>query len=413
MLKKLKSFRSQSGFTLVELSIVAMIAGMTASIALINKAQDLRYDLVHAQVNQLNTLGAALGNYESSFAANIISNTAITANGTTVANNYAPTLAELKAIGMLDNSFNINNFYPSNLGAGTFGTTIRLFPTGCTGTGCSMYGLAYMTTPITQQATTAVGSITTVPDVAVLGEALNAGGADYGYSLSASNTVITGYGGGWSEPNPVANTAGILGRHVLYTPPASVTTTVSASTTYFSGGTLTGVGGISAPAGGTLTIATATGKDLILGNLSGTPSSNLYANFKNSYFAGPIFVNGNITSIPAPGSPGDIVSGAGVTAATTITATGQVTGSDVCVTGNAKCLSTGLITTANSPTTIGKVSTQALGTHKFCVLSGTESSMGPAPTSITRQWVTGTWNGAWTYNSNGSISDYAQTTCFD
>jgi len=208
---RFKSSGRQAGFTLLEISIASIImAGIIIGI-LYYKAQELSYQMVRAQVDQLKVLNSAVSDYESVHYSKLMSATptAITAHGYTVPASriYTPTVQDLKGLRLLDGNFSEKNLY----GAGGYATLIRTSPAGCTaGSSCmGLFGLTYVVNQITSRH--ANGSY--IIDPALAGEALTYGGGDMGMSgadESLHPNIISGIAGAWSEPNPLGSTPGII-----------------------------------------------------------------------------------------------------------------------------------------------------------------------------------------------------------
>lgn len=198
MLSK-RSLQRQRGFTLIEIAIAATLAAIAVAVGLYFQAQEMSYSVARAQADQLKVLNNSLGTYETVYFTNLVNNTAIPG----VANIYAPTVTELKNIGVLDNSFSPNSYY-----SGTYNTSLRLAPTGCTAGTCDIFGLTYLTTPI-------LGRDGKVDNGAV-GEAMLRAGGDAGYSNDLNPGTLSGGSGSWSTPNPLGAVSGILAMRVGY-----------------------------------------------------------------------------------------------------------------------------------------------------------------------------------------------------
>lgn len=398
--------RGARGFTLVELAIATTIAAMGATIGLYYKAQEVRYDLVHNQVDQLKSLAQAVSKYETTYASNIVANTAV--NNVVVTR--APTIAELKTLNLLDNNFNPVNYYPgSATPQGSYKILLRNSPAGCTGVTCGVFGIVYTTTPVVD------GNFKL--DNAAIGEAIVYGGGDVGASTTFDKTTVKGYNAGWSEPNPVTNTAGILAVRVIYAGDTSTTTTTSGNLD-MNNKAITSVDYISGTVGQDLQIKTANGKDLYLQNINDTPSSNMYANFQNSTFTNDVTALG--TYYGRSGSGYGMVLGAsnGALNSSAQSSTGSLNANDVYVRSAGKwaseIASSGFTSVTPIAITSG-ASSQALGTFKFCALTGVETNLTAAsqPTTQIRQTVTGTYGGAWTYTSTSPYAKYGQVTCLN
>lgn len=185
----------QRGFTLIELAIAVIIAGALAMAGLSYQAQELRYEIARAQVDQLKVLNAALAKYLAKYPTELVAAT----NVLQVAVDMAPTVAELRALGFLDASFSATNLYSPT---GGYALSVRTTPAGCSGSICSLFGLAYLTTPVLD----AKGNV----DNAAIGEAISYGGGSVGATTDLDKTTIRGINGMWSVVNPMGNVSGIL-----------------------------------------------------------------------------------------------------------------------------------------------------------------------------------------------------------
>lgn len=193
-----KSSRKKSkGFTLVELAVAATIAGLLAVGGLYYQAQEMRYQVARAQVDQLKVLNIALAKYQAKNGKSLLQGLDVAG----VASDWNPTVAELQALGYLDNTFSARNLYSQ--AANGYATRIRRSPATCTGTGCSLFGLAYVVNPVVDAQNRV--------DNASLGEAISYGGGDVAASTELDKTNLRANGSMWVEANPVAGQpAGIL-----------------------------------------------------------------------------------------------------------------------------------------------------------------------------------------------------------
>lgn len=183
----------QKGFTLVEVGIVVILLTLITASKLQEEARNLRISIAQSQGQQLKTLNAGLYTYGMRHFNEVVSNSAVAG----VANTRAPTVAELVAIGDLTSGFSPNGYYGA-----TYVTSIAPAPAACVAPNCNIAGLVYLNQSINDPFTGAV-------DGPSIGEAVMAIGADGGSSLRVPGT-IQGANGGWSVPNPLGATRGIL-----------------------------------------------------------------------------------------------------------------------------------------------------------------------------------------------------------
>lgn len=200
-MSKLKTLRlaRQSGFTLIELSIVAVIVGIMAATGLWYMAMEVGFSRASAQADQLKTLNNSLVTYETAFFQNLINNQPIPG----VANAASPTVAELITTGVLNSGFSANNLY-----GGTYKSTLTLTPTACVTSACDIVGVTYMTTPIR--------NTQGIIDYPALGEAMRRAGGDAAFSSAGVPSQFAGQDGNWSMSNPLGAVPGILAMRSGY-----------------------------------------------------------------------------------------------------------------------------------------------------------------------------------------------------
>lgn len=157
---------------------------------------EARQTKTSAQGIQLATLGSSVATYSTKYYGPLVNNTSIPLPaGGVVANIYAPTIAELQALGLL-----APNFSTTNMFGGGYGTRVARSPAGCAAPDCDIENLVYLTNPI-------ISSTNGRVDGAMLGQASQTLGEDAGYSDTANPGTITGPSGAWSVTNPVTNPA--------------------------------------------------------------------------------------------------------------------------------------------------------------------------------------------------------------
>jgi prepilin-type N-terminal cleavage/methylation domain-containing protein len=164
-----KIIRSQKGFTLAELMVVVGISILLAGYKLYPMYLEAHSTKASAQGVQLATLGNSVATYSTQYYGQLVNGTGIPG----VANIYAPTIENLKALGLLAPNFSAVNMYGSG-----YAVRITKSPAGCVAPNCDIENLAYLTSAITNPANGRV-------DGAALGQAaqmLGKNGADGGYS---------------------------------------------------------------------------------------------------------------------------------------------------------------------------------------------------------------------------------------
>ncbi|MGY8527621.1 type II secretion system protein [Paracidovorax citrulli] len=186
--------RQQSGFTLLELVLVLgiIMALLTGVIWYNNRMASIAK--ANAQSDTLRTLSNALNTYAVVYKTPLADQTPVSG----VANSYAPTIAELKALGLLTTTFS-----PESLYGGGYAMRLELYPATCTPPACDLETLTSLTSPIIDPRTRRV-------DTSALGSAAGKIGGDAGYSSTAAPAVVSGVGGAWSKTNPQGSVAGIL-----------------------------------------------------------------------------------------------------------------------------------------------------------------------------------------------------------
>lgn len=190
--------RSENGFTLVEVMVAVSITMILAGFKLYPMYIEARMTKAAAQGVQLATWSNSVATYSTTFYNNLVNGTPITGFATGVADIYAPTVEELRAIGLVPATFSATNMYN-----GAYASRITKTPLGCVAPNCDIENAAFLTKPI-------INALNGRVDVPALGQAARAVGQDGGYSDSASPGTIQGANGSWSMVNPVGSVAGIL-----------------------------------------------------------------------------------------------------------------------------------------------------------------------------------------------------------
>lgn len=147
---------------------------------------------------QARDIKVALDNYLKAYAPQILALKPVGNGTTTVANPLSPTLSELYGLGFLSASMSA----PVN--GGSWVIQIATQPTSCALPGaCNLAATVYATVPIVSRNNPAA------IDSVALNSAVDQLNGDGGYSEVMTPSVITG-AGGWTRPNPLGSTAGVL-----------------------------------------------------------------------------------------------------------------------------------------------------------------------------------------------------------
>lgn len=195
------------GFTLLELGLATVIATVATAGALYSQQRDLRASVGSAQGAQLAKLATALNIYTNQYYTQISNGQAIpyTIGSGNVSNNQAPTFADLQNLQLVDVSSSPVSLY----GGAQYRFQITKSPAGCVAGTCILSALVYIPTPITDPVS---GSV----DMVAIGQAMIAGGGYVGSTSTSDNTTLYGYRNGWTTPNPMSGTDGILAAEVSY-----------------------------------------------------------------------------------------------------------------------------------------------------------------------------------------------------
>lgn len=186
-------------FMLTQLAIVTMIAMIAMSGQLWMKRQHMLASLREAQGTVLRNIGHGYNQYMVNHYNALLNEIPIAG----VANSYAPTIAELQAIGDLDQHFQATSLFRGL----TYEATILRVPAGCRPPACNISGLVYINGPITDPST---------GQIQPLGDALEKLGGDGAFSDSISPGTLYGPNGGWSAPNPMGDMPGVLAMRIGY-----------------------------------------------------------------------------------------------------------------------------------------------------------------------------------------------------
>lgn len=208
----------QRGFLMLEVSLallLALIAG-AAAIKTSQRATDATNAMTQADTLEFYRDAAETlvqENYTQFQAGQPISRNGVTlVFGTNPGEALQPTTANLKAMALgVDNAAE-QGFFKS-LANANYQINIQRSPAGCAsapnplnGTLCNIKGTVCFTRPVQEY-----GALPGETDGFAVGKMLGRIGGNGGTSIEGVQTVITGNGGGWSEPNPIAGTpAGIV-----------------------------------------------------------------------------------------------------------------------------------------------------------------------------------------------------------
>ena len=421
-MQKIRQFAKQKGaFLLLEMSAVSIIASMAVAAALIQQKNALQTERYQAQGELLKTLSASIDSYiASNYDALTRSNNATTSaagetvsgsvygpngNNTTttysVANIYAPTIAELITAGFLSSGFSSTALvYASDNTKPEYSIKITPSPAAnCPN--CDLQGLVYLNKAVKTD------------EIKNLGTSIAAVGANGLFSVETSaeagttSTKLYGRDGSTQRDNPVSGTpAGILAASNSYSTSGLSNfmridgTATPSGDQNWNAKNLTNVGSLTA---GTGTVDTATGvwttgtngvrvdsngniyaSGTIYGTLANTastvsldlkPTTDGALKTEANYLkAGAILVSDGSSASPALGGTGSITA-SGAVSAGSISTTGTITGASISTTGavSAGSISTTGAVSAGSISTTGTIT--ASGEIIGNAFTGSNSSM--------------------------------------
>lgn len=177
---------------------IAILSGLAQQYAT-QRVEVFRQGIGTAQGQQLGVLGVAINAYIAQNFRTLVGQTTgiLAANGTAcaVANQFSPTVAELKTCGFLTLNFNATNYF-----SGGYQTNLSQF--GTCPTNCTIIGTAALTNAILRN---------NAVDTSAINSAMQAIGADGGFSKSGAGATIVGQNAGWNTANPITGQpAGVL-----------------------------------------------------------------------------------------------------------------------------------------------------------------------------------------------------------
>ncbi len=191
--------RQRGAIMLIELAIVTAFTMAAVSGQLWIKRQQMLASVRAAQGTVLRNIGHGYNQYIVNHYSALLNQHPIKG----VANSYAPTIAELQAIGDVDQHFQATSL----LGGLPYAATISRVPEGCRPPACNISGLVYINGAITDPAT---------GHAQPLGEALEKLGGDGAYSDSLTPGTLYGPNAGWSAPNPIGKVPSVLAMRIGY-----------------------------------------------------------------------------------------------------------------------------------------------------------------------------------------------------
>ena len=128
-----------AGFLLLQLSLAMTVAMVMATIGVWKEIRAMNEEVITGQADNLATLSAALGNYQTTYFDKLTAGQNIDG----FANPLAPTISELNSSGFL------TNFSSSNLYGGTYTLNVQIVPVAGSLAGMDLKGLTCLTTAIT------------------------------------------------------------------------------------------------------------------------------------------------------------------------------------------------------------------------------------------------------------------------
>ncbi len=199
---------------MIDVSLALILSTMMAASAIQMTVETQRMGFANVQGDNMAVLSAVGAKYSAEFFSELQSGAAVTKNGITLAagtgagQTYAPTIANLIALGYLNPSFSAQSTYSNGSTApGNYQVRLSRIPAGCelvAVTTCDIEGFAFVDQPITVKGSTDPDG----PSIAAIMKPLGGNG---GFSLNVNSAVVNGVGGGWTTPNPIAgNPAGTV-----------------------------------------------------------------------------------------------------------------------------------------------------------------------------------------------------------
>lgn len=213
---RFKNARKQKGAFLLELTLALIISSVAALAAFKMDMEASRLRFASIQGNTMNTLSAAAQSYVRENFAQLQSNSNVTKNVTLIAGtndgqSFAPSVANLAAMGYLPVTFSARSSFSNDGTIGNYRIRIERKPAGCAAvfTSCDVTGYVYVDQPVT-----AAGS--TEPDGPGIAAIVSKLGGYGGFTMNAAPAQLM-FLDGEVMANPVAgNPAGVVATKFGY-----------------------------------------------------------------------------------------------------------------------------------------------------------------------------------------------------
>lgn len=192
------SRRTSAGYMLIEYGLVALLAAIAAAQGMQATVMARRVTAADIEAGKFTDIRLAYQKYVDDSYTELQSGLPITLNGVTLpvgtssGQTYAPTPAQLVAMGYLAQGFDDSSMFS----AGHFATKIERLPAGCVSTACTVEGKVWMDQPYLYDGTAE-------DDGLVTGELLSKLGSLGGVALVNNPSQIVGAGVAWTWSNPI------------------------------------------------------------------------------------------------------------------------------------------------------------------------------------------------------------------
>lgn len=208
---------AQRGFLMLEVGLAILLAAAAAALAAQTLQRSTDATNAMTQAESMNFIRDGIETLVYEKYQEYQQGLPITRNGVTIppgtssGQSMQPTVAQLKLMGLGIDNASEQGFYKS-LATATYQINVEQEPAGCNaapnptnGSACNIRGTVCFSAPVRPYGT----NVET--DGFGIGKMLGALGANGGVSVEGVEASITGSGGGWSQPNPIAgNPAGIV-----------------------------------------------------------------------------------------------------------------------------------------------------------------------------------------------------------